>query len=187
MSIRAEPFFPERLRGGPRRFQWAEPRAFRKLRWQAEWRRLRSPVLIALLAATPVLIFLGSWLRDRLAGEPFRWGMAVLATLGIPALLRLAVWLQTGPLSAHVQLTDKWISRANGKSFRRWEAQHGFWINRRPDFAILALLPRQGKPVFLGVPPDVPFDELAAFLRRRGLEQRFDDDARQPTLPAATA
>jgi hypothetical protein len=161
--------------------------AFRKRRFQAEWRKVRSPLLVALLTATPILIFLGAWVRDRIVGEPFRWGQALLVSLGLPTLIRVKIWLDTGPLFARVQLTDAMITWNSGKSCYRLEALQTFILSRGPDYTVLVLQTKKGKPILLGVPHTVLSEELAAFLQSRGLEQRFDQNTCQPTLPAATS
>jgi hypothetical protein len=102
-------------------------------------------------------------------------------------LLGLFFLLSLFPVYVSVrELLITWGAGGN-MAYRRWADVRGFALFRQPGYAVLALQPKQGKPVFLGMPPTVPLDELATFLRGRGLEQRFDDDARQPTLPAATS
>lgn len=184
MSIAAPALYWERLRGGRRHFAWNEPRAFRKQRLLAEWRRVQSSFLTRLLGLTPALIFVGCWVRDRIADEPFHPGRALLASVALPGAFGLWAWLETGPWF-RIELRDDWISWANGRHFHRWEALRGFAFLPQAGFAVLALEPRQGPPVFLGVPPSVAREELIGFLRGRGLEERFDGAPLPPHFAAA--
>ncbi len=174
-----------RWSGGKEQFGWTEPWAFRRLKLRADlraWRRGPLPWLIALF---PALVLLNLWIRSQREDQPVHWGTsALLAVTGLFALLGAMALLVRLPVC--VSIRQEFVSWANGRAFRRWSDLLGFALVRRDEFSVLVLVPKNGKPCFLGVPREVALAELADFLKDRGLEARVDDAGLAAQFPAAT-
>lgn len=174
-----------RRSGGKERFGWAEPWAFRRLKLCAELRDWRRGPLLWLVLLFPGLVLLNLWIRAVREGHAVHGksaaAIAVAAWGAVVGAMALLV-----RLPVRVSIREEFVSWANGRAYRRWGDLTGFALIRHPDFLVLALHPKRGQPLYLGVAPEVPPAALEAYLRSRGLERRVDDAGFTAQFPAAT-
>ena len=118
----------------------------------------------------------------------FAWALFLTHTVTATCLLWLGVLVAVGMAfpSVVIRNLDLRFMTCLGPQPCSWKTSQAFAIVHQPDYAVLAIHRRKGAPVFLGIPLDVPLDELEEFLRGRGLEPWVDADAVPPHLLAAT-
>lgn len=177
--------FPRKL------LQWQEPKEFRRLlrlsqaRSRSRWYRLKWSLLLFALISSP---YLGRWAVGDEPKDLSPWAVLLAAAVGTWFLVYVLVpGLERLP--ATVQVFETLVARHHGNAHALWrftDIAGCSWI-QRPDFWVLVLRRRKGRPVFIGVPPGEVAAKVEAALRERGFTPQVDETGATHHFPGASS
>jgi hypothetical protein len=152
-------------------FDWQEPAEARRSIFVEHHEYVRDELIPCATASTVMITILGAmdyWLKPKGEFSNVVIFILILFFVVSPVTIRMASFFQR-----NAAITNEHLWYAEGRGGKRWKFSKlsGFFVERKRDYWILALVTKKNRVVRIGVSPDISVEAVSAFLEGRGLKR----------------
>jgi hypothetical protein len=157
-------------------FKWREPKPFLAILDEHEraTRRWWHPVLALLIVTSLTMIHWGV-ARLNPAKHPPSWAAALLLSLSLGAIVGYLLPRLETKLRSEIAVFHRCILRSRlSNQAIQFDRLRSFSWRTSEQFSTLILETREGRRIYIGVPPEVSVADLTSFLQERLLAMRAE-------------